>query len=237
MHPARPGNQLRPGEDEIEGMKSRLNYQLGPPQGSGENPQWEVGELVAVWWRPKAENYLVCSDPAVRLPRPPRLALLTVSVWRTGGRLPVPLRARAHHQAPGAKEAFPHSTTRTLYVYRDRGRARQGQGRGEAEVGQGRGRAGVRPGQGRSNAGPGQGQRRGRVEPIVVWLDSAAGVLTAFAMRVPPLCASNLGVFNVPKNMKLMAVPLMELYDNPKRYGNLIASIPQVTSRINFTYA
>ena len=45
------------------------------------------------------------------------------------------------------------------------------------------------------------------------------------------------GVFNVPKNMKLMAVPLMELYDNPKRYGSLIASIPQVTSRINFTYA
>jgi len=22
-------------------------------------PNWEVGELVGVWWRPKAENYLV----------------------------------------------------------------------------------------------------------------------------------------------------------------------------------
>ena len=55
----RPGNQLRPGEDEVEGMKSRLNHQLGPPPGMGENPQWEVGELAAVWWRPKAENYLV----------------------------------------------------------------------------------------------------------------------------------------------------------------------------------
>ena len=40
-------------------MKSRLNHQLGPPPGMGENPQWEVGELAAVWWRPKAENYLV----------------------------------------------------------------------------------------------------------------------------------------------------------------------------------
>lgn len=55
----RPGNQLRPGEDEIEGMKTRLNHQLGPPPGMGDPPQWEVGELVACWWRPKAENYLV----------------------------------------------------------------------------------------------------------------------------------------------------------------------------------
>ena len=56
-------------------------------------------------------------------------------------------------------------------------------------------------------------------------------------MSVPLHCVHTPGVFNVPKNMKLMAVPLMELYDNPKRYGNLISSIPQVTSRINFTYA
>jgi cleavage and polyadenylation specificity factor subunit 5 len=59
------------------------------------------------------------------------------------------------------------------------------------------------------------------------------GILWVWALtpRLPP------GFFHVPKNLKLMAVPLMDLYDNPKRYGALIASIPQVTSRINFTYA
>jgi len=63
----RPGNQLRPGEDEIEGMKARLNHQLGAPPGMGDPPQWEVGELVACWWRPKAENYLVrgCSESSI----------------------------------------------------------------------------------------------------------------------------------------------------------------------------
>jgi cleavage and polyadenylation specificity factor subunit 5 len=38
-------------------------------------------------------------------------------------------------------------------------------------------------------------------------------------------------VFAVPKNMKLLAVPLFELYGNEQRYGALIASIPHLISR------
>ncbi|XP_074365117.1 pre-mRNA cleavage factor Im 25 kDa subunit 2-like [Apium graveolens] len=37
--------------------------------------------------------------------------------------------------------------------------------------------------------------------------------------------------FAVPKNLKLLAVPLYELYDNAQRYGPIISTIPQQLSR------
>ncbi|MFH4976438.1 hypothetical protein AB6A40_003147 [Gnathostoma spinigerum] len=43
-------------------------------------------------------------------------------------------------------------------------------------------------------------------------------------------------LFAVPKNYKLVAAPLFELYDNANGYGPLIASLPQALSRFNFLY-
>ncbi|PKI45416.1 hypothetical protein CRG98_034221 [Punica granatum] len=40
--------------------------------------------------------------------------------------------------------------------------------------------------------------------------------------------------FAVPKNLKLLAVPLFELYDNVHRYGPVISTIPQQLSRFQF---
>ncbi|KAG5629325.1 hypothetical protein H5410_001042, partial [Solanum commersonii] len=40
--------------------------------------------------------------------------------------------------------------------------------------------------------------------------------------------------FAVPKNLKLLAVPLFELYDNVQRYGPVISTIPQQLSRLQF---
>lgn len=40
--------------------------------------------------------------------------------------------------------------------------------------------------------------------------------------------------FSVPKNYKLIAVPLFEIYDHIQRYGPLIASVPQMLSRFRF---
>lgn len=37
--------------------------------------------------------------------------------------------------------------------------------------------------------------------------------------------------FAVPRNLKLVAVPLFELYDNIPRYGPVIASLPHMISR------
>lgn len=41
-------------------------------------------------------------------------------------------------------------------------------------------------------------------------------------------------VFAVPSNLKLLAVPLFELYDNAMRYGPVLSCLPQMLSRFNF---
>ncbi|KAH7701311.1 cleavage and polyadenylation specificity factor subunit 5 [Aphelenchoides avenae] len=43
-------------------------------------------------------------------------------------------------------------------------------------------------------------------------------------------------LFAVPKNFKLVAAPLFELFDNTNGYGHVIASLPQILSRFNFLY-
>ena len=47
-----------------------------------------------------------------------------------------------------------------------------------------------------------------------------------FIAHLPEKC-----YFAVPKNLKLLAVPLFELYGNPDKYGAEIASIPHLLSR------
>ncbi|KAF2673642.1 cleavage and polyadenylation specificity factor, 25 kDa subunit [Microthyrium microscopicum] len=43
-------------------------------------------------------------------------------------------------------------------------------------------------------------------------------------------------VLSVPKNMKLLAVPLFELYDNVQRYGPQLSAIPHLLSRYRFEF-
>lgn len=43
-------------------------------------------------------------------------------------------------------------------------------------------------------------------------------------------------ILSVPKNMKLLAVPLFELYNNDPRYGPQLAAIPHLLSRYNFEF-
>ncbi|KAL8856109.1 MAG: hypothetical protein Q9178_007234 [Gyalolechia marmorata] len=43
-------------------------------------------------------------------------------------------------------------------------------------------------------------------------------------------------VLSVPKNMKLLAVPLFELYDNTARYGPQLSAIPHLLSRYRFQF-
>ncbi|PAA54305.1 hypothetical protein BOX15_Mlig017844g1 [Macrostomum lignano] len=42
--------------------------------------------------------------------------------------------------------------------------------------------------------------------------------------------------FAVPRNYKLVAAPLFELYDNAKCYGSVISALPQALSRFDFQY-
>lgn len=54
-------------------------------------------------------------------------------------------------------------------------------------------------------------------------------VLVSILMRIAE-------VLSVPKNMKLLAVPLFELYDNTARYGPQLSAIPHLLSRYNFEF-
>ena len=51
-----------------------------------------------------------------------------------------------------------------------------------------------------------------------------------------PFVDVSIEVLSVPKNMKLLAVPLFELYDNTQRYGPQLSAIPHYLSRYNFEF-
>ena len=62
-----PGDYLKPGEDEVEGLKKRLDERLAPPTDSrqfnashGVDNEWEIGDSLAQWWRPNFETFMVC---------------------------------------------------------------------------------------------------------------------------------------------------------------------------------
>jgi cleavage and polyadenylation specificity factor subunit 5 len=52
-----------------------------------------------------------------------------------------------------------------------------------------------------------------------------------YFIHLPEKC-----VFAVPRNLKLLAVPLFEMYDNATRYGPIISSLPDLLGRYNFVY-
>lgn len=60
-----PGDYLQPGEDEITGLKKRLDDRLAPdgpqsvPVGGEADGDWEIGDCLAQWWRPNFETFMV----------------------------------------------------------------------------------------------------------------------------------------------------------------------------------
>lgn len=52
-----------------------------------------------------------------------------------------------------------------------------------------------------------------------------------YLIRLPPG-----KVLSVPKNMKLLAVPLFELYDNTARYGPQLSALPHYLSRYRWEF-
>ncbi|KIM87827.1 hypothetical protein PILCRDRAFT_814542 [Piloderma croceum F 1598] len=129
-----PGDYLKPGEDEIDGLKARLDARLAPPLDSrqfnashGIENEWEIGDCLAQWWRPNFETFMYPFVPA-HITKPKECKKL-------------------------------------------------------------------------------------------------------FLVQMPER-----KVLAVPKNMKLLAIPLFELYDNAARYGPQLSAIPHLLSRYNFIY-
>ncbi|KAL7754220.1 hypothetical protein RI367_000201 [Sorochytrium milnesiophthora] len=130
-----PGDYLRPGEDERDGLKRRLNRQLSAVLGSDDQggevydgaDDWVVGECLGQWWRPNFETFFYPYIPA-------------------------------HISRP--KECK-----------------------------------------------------------------------KVFLVQIPPQ-----RLLSIPRNMKLLAVPLFELYENSSRFGAQIAALPHLASRVHFQY-
>jgi Nucleotide hydrolase len=51
-----PGGCLKPGVSELDGLKQKLTRRLAP---RGVSLDWEVVDLISVWWRPSFESPLV----------------------------------------------------------------------------------------------------------------------------------------------------------------------------------
>lgn len=119
-----PGGRLKPGENEVEGLKRKLTSKLAPSSNAISPPNWQIGECIGMWWRPNFETlmYPYC-PPHITKPKECKKLYLVVL------------------------------TEKQYYA--------------------------------------------------------------------------------VPKNLKLLAVPLFELYDNVQRYGPVISAIPLQLSRFN----
>ncbi|KAF8321328.1 cleavage and polyadenylation specificity factor 25 kDa subunit [Clavulina sp. PMI_390] len=127
-----PGDYLKPGEDDIEGLKRRLDDRLAPTGGQfdeshGADNDWEIGDCISQWFRPNFETFMYPFVP-------------------------------------------PHITK------------------------------------------PKECKK-------------------LFIVTMPEK-----KVLAVPKNMKLLAIPLFELYDNAARYGPQLSALPHLLSRYNFIY-
>lgn len=64
LTPTSPGGYLDPSEDDEVGMVRHLRDLLntaGKPQN--EQPQWEVRDLLSIWWRPNFDGFFVGPGP------------------------------------------------------------------------------------------------------------------------------------------------------------------------------
>ncbi|KIY98598.1 Cleavage and polyadenylation specificity factor subunit 5 [Monoraphidium neglectum] len=71
-----PGGKLKPGEDEVEGLKRKLVTYLSPEDPVLQMP-WEIGECIGNWWRPNFDTVFYPYVPP-HITRPKELKRLFV---------------------------------------------------------------------------------------------------------------------------------------------------------------
>ncbi|SCZ90553.1 BZ3500_MvSof-1268-A1-R1_Chr1-3g02061 [Microbotryum saponariae] len=165
-----PGDYLKPNEPNKDGLGLRLDMRLGPKarddaqsDPSMEKKQvtgWEVHDLLAQWWRPNYEQFML--TPVLMVFR--LLDRSTLTFLRKSSHL----NTRIHLSCPDPLYPSSH-------------------------------------------------------------IAQPKEVKSMYLVQLPEH-----KVFTVPSNMKLIAIPLLELYDNAVRYGPLLAAVPHLLSKYRF---
>ena len=123
---ARPGDYLRPQDEEISGFKSRLNERLAPPPSSSlaspEDNEWNIADTLAQWYRPHFEtNMYPYLPPHITRPKECKKLYLiqlpetrTLSVPKNMKLLAVPLSELYENAAKYGRQlrALPHYLSR-----------------------------------------------------------------------------------------------------------------------------
>ncbi|RHZ72161.1 hypothetical protein Glove_245g20 [Diversispora epigaea] len=125
-----PGDYLKPGEDEIEGLEARLDERLLPVVTYNSNApkeEWQIGECLSVWWRPNFETFMYPYIPAhVTKPKEQKKIFLVhlpekkvLSVPKNMKLLAVPLfELYDNSQRYGPQlSAIPHLLSRFNFIY------------------------------------------------------------------------------------------------------------------------
>ena len=154
----RPGDYLKPGEDDIDGLKRRLDDRLAPPTESrqfnashGIDNDWEIGDCLAQWTRPNFETFMVSFHARIHFVV---AVLMSCSILTT--------RRISRNQRRPKSSSSSKCLKRVSTILSDR----------------------------------------------------------LYFLTLSP------EVLAVPKNMKLLAIPLFELYDNAARYALPEPSLP-----------
>ena len=104
----RPGDYLKPGEDEIEGLRARLDERLSPVVGDagswGEDGvdqkpsgEWEIGDCIAQWWRPGFETFMVSNAVGLELDSERGIGVVDPLFLSSFLSTPVPIHTSPYH--------------------------------------------------------------------------------------------------------------------------------------------
>ncbi|KAF8697373.1 hypothetical protein HU200_035966 [Digitaria exilis] len=78
-----PGGRLRPGEEDVQGLKRKLSSKLSVVDDLGDaedEDDWQVGECIGMWWRSEFEAIpFPYMPPNFRSPKVQNVAVSTVS--------------------------------------------------------------------------------------------------------------------------------------------------------------
>ena len=212
-----PGGELKPGEDEVEGLKRLMTETLGRSDGSAT--EWTIEDTIGNWWRPNFEpaqypyipphitkpkgdsssiNMMTIMMMTMTITLRMMMMMMTMTTMRMMMMMTMTTMRMMMTMTITLTMMMTMTITLTMMMtMTDNDYDNDDDDDDDDDVGT------VSPKEHR--------------KLFLVQLQEKA-------------------YFAVPRNYKLVAAPLFELYDNSQGYGPIISSLPQALGRFNFIY-